>query len=57
MNVSGQVMVGMFASHAPSLHSLLLIIASWEKCCQGLRSRFVEFHHATLYCTVYAASW
>jgi hypothetical protein len=37
MNVSGQVMVGMFASHAPSLHSLLSIITHRENCCWGMK--------------------
>ncbi len=42
MNVSGQVMVGMFVSHAPSLHSLVSIITHWENCCRGMRSRSVD---------------
>ncbi len=42
MNVSGQVMVAMFAGHAPSLHSLLSIITDRENYCQGMRSHSVD---------------
>lgn len=42
MNVSGQVMVEMLASHAPSLHSLLSIITYRENCCWDVRSHSVH---------------
>lgn len=40
--MSGQVMVEMLASYAPSLHSLLSIITYRKNCCRDVRSRSVD---------------